>query len=131
MCPGNSDLKRGQISLFALMLITIFLQLGLAHQKLILLYVKGNQAGWSARTKDELMMNALHLIRQDRNPGPGLLDLGDERLDYAYRRQQTDDMIFEMAVARFEERDYWPVMSRQWITIGTRQFSVVDYWRES
>ena len=130
MLHGNSELKRGQVSLLALMLMTLFLNLTLAHQKIILLYFKGNQPRGAARIKDEMIMNALHIVRQDRSPGHGTLPMEDETLEYTYRRQQTDNLTFELAVGHFENRNYWPDMAKQWITVGTQHFSLVDYWRE-
>lgn len=130
MSPGNSKLKRGQISLFALVLITIFLQLAMAHWKLITLYIKGHQTLVTTGIKDEIMMNALPQIRRQGTAGSSYIEMNDERLDYELRHQNTDHLDCELVVARVKNRDQWPTLAGQWITAGSQRFYILDYWRE-
>ncbi len=121
--------KRGNISLFALITISVLIGSALSQTAFVTMLIKGNQAVWIGMEKDDLTLNSAQRIIQSRDPGEGTLHHQGHLLEYEYLESQGAYFRALRILVDIDQEPYWPQIVFFQIETPNETLTLTDYWR--
>lgn len=121
--------QRGNISLFALITISVLIGSALSQTAFVTMLIKGNQAVWIGMEKDDLILNSAQRIIQSRDPGEGTLHHQGHLLEYEHLESQGTYFRAQRILVDIDQEPYWPQIVFFQIETPNETLTLTDYWR--
>ena len=119
--------ERGQVSLFALVMMTILLNLAMAQFHFVNSSLKGQAAHWSAQRRDAFLLNGEAYLLHNGAPGAGELSFEGDGLLFQWRQAEQGPVLLHQLSYRSRNHVFWPETTVLWLETPTCKLMLRDY----
>ena len=130
MSQNSGSRSRGNISLFALISITILLGMALSQSAYVTLIIKGNQATLFGLEKEHLILNSAQIVRTRGTPGERDLMEDGHILEYLWQQSRGSLIEADRILVDIDREPHWPQVVQFWVKTPRGTLRLTDYWRE-